>query len=599
MKNRIPDGSCSLTEKSIAMKKIVSCMLILALFLSLSLCGGWDGRAMADPCDNRSLPLKEDEGAARFRKTDDSTRKISAEEGVLGLWIASVDVKDRLAELEPAMAAYLDSAPMSLTLELYEDGSYTLSRDISPVIPGVQTALYSYLGELCAKNGIPVASLRERFGTGPDEIVAQVMAHMDLQAFNTTEEGRWEEKDGQVIWNRGVGETRGSFTGDSLSFPTEEDGDILLRRSGPVGLWAAEGKLRDLLDDADGESAQAFAEMRVGLALDLRSDSSFRLSIDRSWTRAAMKVALLGYLGDDAAKNGLSVKEMEKSLGRSMEQIAEERLGEMDLSWLDRTVTGSYTESDGEIRLQAEEPEADGSWSGNSMTLKLEKLGELAFLQVSTEDILAKSEDAMDYAAFAAAEAEEPVVIEAYVQAWGDWGRSSLALYAQDAEGGYYVAELACPYGAEEELIPGRKIRVTGVKSQRGDGMEIVGASFTPLIGSCHFAPLDLSAPLEEGQLIRYQNQKVVFKGMTVDAYDDSGAAFAFEDAENRNGDLYFKASGGGRSWEFRVALAFGGREGEAYKAVQKLNVGDSVDLEGFLYWNDGAQPQITAVTVK
>lgn len=589
-----------MTEKSNAMKKIVSCMLILALFLSLSLSGGWDSRAMADPGDNRILRLKEDEGSARFRKTDDSTRKVSeGEAGVCGLWIASVDVKDRLADLEPAMAENLGSAPMGVTLELYEDGSYTLSRDISPVIPGVQTALYCCLGELCAKNDIPVASLRERYGTSPDEIVERVMAHMDLQAFNTTEEGRWQEADGRVIWNKGVGETRGSFTGDSLIFPTEEYGDILLRRSGPVGLWAAEGKLRNLLDDADEETAQAFAEMRVGLVLDLRSDNSFRLSIDRSGTRAAMKTALLGYLGDDAAKNGLSVKDTEKSLGRSMEQIAEERLGELDLSWLDRTVTGTYTDRDGEILLRTEADESAGSRSGNRMTLKLEKLGELAFLRVSTEDILAKSEDAMDYAAFAAAEAEEPVVIEAYIQAWGNWGRSSLALYAQDAEGGYYISELACPYGAEEELIPGRKIRVTGVKSQRTEGMEIVEASFTPLIGSYSFAPLDLSEPMDKGQLIRHQNQKVVFKGMTVEAYDDSGAAFTFEDAENRNGDLYFRASGGGRSFEFHVALAFGGREGEAYKAVQRLNLGDTVDLVGFLYWEEGAQPQITSVTVK
>ena len=122
------------------MKKIVSCMLILALFLALSLSGGWGGLAEADSCENRSLALREGTSAG-LRKTDDSTRKLSAEEGICGLWIASVDVKDRLADLEPALAANLDSAPMSLTLELYEDGSYTLSRDISPVIPGVQTAL--------------------------------------------------------------------------------------------------------------------------------------------------------------------------------------------------------------------------------------------------------------------------------------------------------------------------------------------------------------------------------------------------------------------------------------------------------------------------
>ena len=36
----------------------------------------------------------------------------------------------------------------------------------------------------------------------------------------------------------------------------------------------------------------------------------------------------------------------------------------------------------------------------------------------------------------------------------------------------------------------------------------------------------------------------------------------------------------------------------EVYEAVKALNVGDVIDIEGFLYWYEGAQPHVTSVTV-
>ena len=41
------------------------------------------------------------------------------------------------------------------------------------------------------------------------------------------------------------------------------------------------------------------------------------------------------------------------------------------------------------------------------------------------------------------------------------------------------------------------------------------------------------------------------------------------------------------------------GNDTDVYKAVEGLKVGDTIDLEGFLYWYNGANPHITGVTVK
>ena len=63
--------------------------------------------------------------------------------------------------------------------------------------------------------------------------------------------------------------------------------------------------------------------------------------------------------------------------------------------------------------------------------------------------------------------------------------------------------------------------------------------------------------------------------------------------------DLYFNASVGGQTYTFTVESYLCGSDTEVYKAVQALEVGQTVDMEGFLYWYEGANPHITKVTVK
>ena len=36
----------------------------------------------------------------------------------------------------------------------------------------------------------------------------------------------------------------------------------------------------------------------------------------------------------------------------------------------------------------------------------------------------------------------------------------------------------------------------------------------------------------------------------------------------------------------------------DVYKAVEALEIGQTIDCEGFLYWYEGVNPHITSVTV-
>ena len=93
-------------------------------------------------------------------------------------------------------------------------------------------------------------------------------------------------------------------------------------------------------------------------------------------------------------------------------------------------------------------------------------------------------------------------------------------------------------------------------------------------------------------------NKFVSFKGMTVEAYNDKGDAFNYKwDGSGKQGDdLYFKVSVGGKTYTFTVESYLCGKDTDVYKAVEALKVGDKIDMEGFLYWYEGANPHITSV---
>ena len=140
---------------------------------------------------------------------------------------------------------------------------------------------------------------------------------------------------------------------------------------------------------------------------------------------------------------------------------------------------------------------------------------------------------------------------------------------------------------------------MTGYKSEWAGEVEIIDATFEIEEGEPYVAEaLDVTELLGTDELIAHQNEFVAFKGLTIEAYDENGAAFAYKNEAEKTDDLYFKASYNGTTYDFCVEYYLCGSDTDVYKAVEALNVGDVVDLEGFLYWYEGANPHVTALTV-
>ena len=195
---------------------------------------------------------------------------------------------------------------------------------------------------------------------------------------------------------------------------------------------------------------------------------------------------------------------------------------------------------------------------------------------------------AMTHAEYVAAELESEVTVECYVQGAQSWWEDKITVYAQDADGGYFLYELACSEEDAAKLVPGTKILVNGYKAEWAGEVEIIDATFEFVEADPYVAEaLDVTELLGSEELIEKQNMFVSFSEMT----------FVKNEFKNDGGDdIYVTLEKDGTEYAFCVELYLTGTDTDVYKAVSELQAGDKVNVEGFLYWYEGMNPHITAI---
>ena len=195
----------------------------------------------------------------------------------------------------------------------------------------------------------------------------------------------------------------------------------------------------------------------------------------------------------------------------------------------------------------------------------------------------------MSYDEYVAAELNSPVYVEAYVQGHQSWWSNKITVYAADEDGAYFIYELACSEEDAAKLVPGTKIAVKGYKAEWSGEVEIIDATFEFVDGDSYVAdPIDLTDILGTDDLIDYQNQLVSFNGLTVESIS----------FKNDGGDdIYVNLIKDGQKYSFCVEVYLTGTSTEVYQAVSALQPGDIINLEGFLYWYEGPNTHITAIS--
>lgn len=215
--------------------------------------------------------------------------------------------------------------------------------------------------------------------------------------------------------------------------------------------------------------------------------------------------------------------------------------------------------------------------------------------------------EVMTHADFVAAAIDDEVTVETYVQDTQGWwlkdGQGVITVYAQSEDGAYFIYELACAEEDAAKLVPGTKIRVNGYKAEWAGEVEIMDGTFEFVEGEAFIAEAyDVTALLGTDELAAHMNEFVSFKGMTVEASKDANGnevAFLYnwDGSGTKGSDLYFNVSVNGATYNFCVESYLRGADTEVYAAVEALEIGDVIDMEGFLYWYEGVNPHITSVT--
>ena len=196
----------------------------------------------------------------------------------------------------------------------------------------------------------------------------------------------------------------------------------------------------------------------------------------------------------------------------------------------------------------------------------------------------------MTFADFMEAEEETYVVIECAVQANQSWWDNKITVYGADENGGYFLYEMACSEEDSAKLTQGTWIRVTGVKKEWEGMIEIMDATFTFVEKEAYIAEAqDVTALIDSEELVNKTALPVIFTGMTVEAIE-------FKNGEPGD-DIYVTVKSGETSYNFCVERYLTGPETEVYAAVSALQAGDVIDITAYLYWYQGINPHIIAVT--
>ena len=216
----------------------------------------------------------------------------------------------------------------------------------------------------------------------------------------------------------------------------------------------------------------------------------------------------------------------------------------------------------------------------------------------------AKGEGVMTYADYMAAAIDDEVTVECFVQDTQSWWEDQITIYAADADGAYFIYNAACSEEDAAKLVPGQKIKVTGYKAEWSGELEITEGTIEFEDGSTFISePVDVTDLLGTDELIEHQNQRVAFTGMTVEPSTDPDGKevaylFNWDGSGAAGDDLYFNVSKDGATYSFTVESYLTGEDTDVYKAVQAREVGQVVNMTGYLYWYEGANPHIISVEV-
>ena len=206
---------------------------------------------------------------------------------------------------------------------------------------------------------------------------------------------------------------------------------------------------------------------------------------------------------------------------------------------------------------------------------------------------------------FFAAEPDQPVLIEAYLQGWTyDEQYGTASLYLQNETGSYYAYRVICDDNTVKKFYEGAKIKVSGLKGYWEGFHEVKeGGTVEMLIGKHIYDTVDVTDSINDTEaMTKLQGAKVSVSNAVIAAqklgeeevaflynWDGSGAA-------GGNNDLYINITIGDKTYTVTVDSDEVPEGSDTYTAATELKVGDTVRLSGYMYWYQGPQIHVNSI---
>lgn len=143
-----------------------------------------------------------------------------------------------------------------------------------------------------------------------------------------------------------------------------------------VGTWTGTADARQTMIEAAPELADYLKAAPFSVTMTFNSDGTYSYTIDGTPIIPEMRTAVRSYLEDYIKQQGFTVAEFEEAAKMTMDQAVESVMEEVDLSDLSQTGSGTYTESNGQLVLDAgSNDEVNATWSGDVINFTVEEFG--------------------------------------------------------------------------------------------------------------------------------------------------------------------------------------------------------------------------------
>ena len=211
----------------------------------------------------------------------------------------------------------------------------------------------------------------------------------------------------------------------------------------------------------------------------------------------------------------------------------------------------------------------------------------------------------MSFLDFMAAELEAEVTVDSYVQLSAyDAEKGVISFFMEDPAGGrYYVYQMPVTEEEAAQITEGAHLLVSGYKREWSGEVEILEAKFQLLEGQYKSEAKDLTFALSEETILPLlMNSRMSVSAAVVCGTPDAEEAlqpflYKWNGSGEAGDDIYFNLLVGGKTYTFVVESSEFDAESDLYKAVQNLKIGDVLDVEAFLYWYEGPQPHVCAIS--